>query len=122
MSKQKRIPPPKQYDRQGQYTFAYLDLLSRDGRKRSRNMRRGVADRRVKAIGEDRWLVSGGECEHVVSLQNDRLVCTDHAPAHKYTEGYICRHEAAVYRVLAWEHASRLFDKDGFRVATERAA
>jgi hypothetical protein len=115
MPKRKSRPKTKPYPQDGQYQIAYLDLLERDGRKRTSSARSEAGSRRVVATGSDRWLVKGGFCDHTVVRQNSRVVCVDHEPAHKRNEGQACCHEIAVYKMLAWKHIPALFTPDGFR-------
>lgn len=105
------------YTREEQYGIAYLVLVQQDGRRRTSGSRSEAQTRRVRPSGPGVWAVTGGSCMHVVARQPDgRLVCLDHEPAHPRTEGNMCCHEFAVYKMIAWENIPNLFTPDGFRI------
>lgn len=67
-------------------------------RKRDAKQRVAVPD------GENRWIVSGGYCSHIVLLKDGRLECQDHEPEHpRPVQGAACCHEVAVRRLITAE-------------------
>lgn len=66
--------------------------------------KRLAASLAVSPLADCHWMVSGGECQHIVVQVDLVLVCTDHSPAHpRPKEGHACSHEVAVRRYLVQE-------------------
>ena len=117
-TKRVRRKKTQPYPNHRQWEIAYRDLLNQHQLRSTSGANSTSVDRKVKEIGLGTWLVSGGECDHKVTLASKTgpLICLDHSPPHPPAKpGYGCGHVLAVYKMLAWKHIPNLFTPDGFR-------
>ena len=109
---------PKRFKLKQQYKIALTEMLRRDGRRRGKHVSERAATKTVKPSKDNNhWIVTGGANEHVVRWTRGRFECSGPHPDGHRAPDRMCTHELAVYRHVAHQFRTLIFDEKGYRRA-----
>lgn len=106
----------RKYRPKHQYKIALREMLEADGRHRGKHTAHRASLKTVEPSPDNgHWLVTGTKNKHAVRWQNGRFTCFGKHPDGHRAPGRMCAHELAVYRHVAHQYQTILFDKNGYR-------